>query len=113
MQINNFITSYNVEYRKNVNTNTGGKVTTPNKPEEAAQTVKDPDIKHAFYIDIKHIYDNWIAGNGTPEKTFTCCSGGVKSGEKTIKLYDMFKFVDKFRNQTAGDAIININSFNN
>ena len=73
-----------------------------------ANVVKDPDVKKAFYIDLKHIYDNWIAGNEN-DKIYTCCK---TIDSKSIKLFDLFKFVDKFRNPIAGDAIININSFN-
>lgn len=104
-----FMTSYYEIYKTKRGTNTSDKKEekNPNQP-----VVTDKDIKYAFYIDLKQIYDNWIAGNEN-SSTYNCCKTTPKRPDgKKDKLYDLFKFVDKFRNETAGDAIININSFN-
>ena len=72
--------------------------------------VNDMDIKQAYYNDLKHIYDTWIAGTDT-DRIFTIC-GSPRTNQSRPKLIDYFDFVDKFRSQIAGDTVININSFN-
>lgn len=109
--LNRFMTSYYEIYK-----NKSGKNTTKKEePQRTDRVVTDKDIQYSFYIDLKHIYDNWIAGNKN-SSTYSCCktiSQNTNNNKVTKqKLYDLFKFVDKFRNETAGDAIININSFN-
>jgi hypothetical protein len=106
--LTNFMNSYNAIYKNKRGTNTVVSKTEekPNQP-----VVNDPDIKLACYTDVKQVYDNWIAGN-TNSKTFNCCKASSSKVARETKLIDLFKFVDKFRNASAGDAIININSFN-
>jgi hypothetical protein len=107
--VKTFMDSYRSIYAKNGGNNTSDK----KLPEPPIKTVvKDKDIKAACYIDLKQIYDNWIAGN-QDSNVYSCCKNidAPKTAQK-LKLYDLFKFVDKFRNTIAGDAIININSFN-
>ena len=113
-----FMTSYNAIYKEKRGTNTADKKeeTVANQP-----VVNDNDLKYAYYMDLKQIYDNWIAGN-INSRVYSCCKNTEDNVSEDItknkcnspkeKLFDLFKFVDKFRNETAGDAIININSFN-
>lgn len=104
--LNTFIQKYKTIYKPN---------DAETKKKESVQVndvVKDEDIKKAYYLDLKHIYDNWIAGNPS-DVIYSCCKtvSTKKSGQR-LKLFDLFKFVDKFRNPIAGNAITNINSFN-
>ena len=104
--LNTFIQKYKSVYKPNTAT------TNEEESKRSTNIVNDNDIKGGFYIDLKHIYDNWIAGNKS-DVIYSCCKtiNNRKDGQK-LKLFDLFKFVDKFRNPVAGDAIININSFN-
>lgn len=107
-----YLTTFTKKYNSIYKPNTAVKSTEESKV--ATNILDDNDIKSAFYVDLKHIYDNWIAGNPSDD-TYSCCKKSInrtrKDGQR-LKLFDLFKFVDKFRNPIAGDAIVNINSFN-
>lgn len=77
-----------------------------------SKVVSDTDIKGAYYTDLKHIYDLWIAGTNNDKIFTTCRAPKINGDSREPKLIDFFLFVDKFRSQIAGDTIININSFN-
>lgn len=114
--LNVFLESFRTTF-KNKNKNPNNTAAKKEDLEISDNIVIDKDIKSAYYIDIKHIYDNWIAGTGSPDSkynTYSCCKNiDIQPKNQKLKLFDLFKFVDKFRNSTAGDAIININSFSN
>ena len=108
--LESYLSTFMVNYKKTYTPNTN--MVQEDETKLSQNVVNDNDIKRSFYIDLKQIYDNWIAGNSS-EIVYSCCKTvKARSDGKRLKLFDLFKFVDKFRNTIAGDAIANINSFN-